>query len=829
MTPCYPAAPMGKTLIIAEKPSVGQDYARALGGGFAKHEGYLESDEKIVSWAVGHLVELAEPEDYDESLKRWSIKTLPVLPETFKLRPDARHRKQLDVIKKLMRRADVDDIVNGCDAGREGELIFAYIMDVAKSGKPVRRLWVSSMTKSAIGEGFEHLRDGEEMRNLEAAARSRSEADWLVGMNATRAATVRGRALGGVVSLGRVQTPTLALIVRRDLEIDAFEPETYFQVDARFGLDGPRTYVGRWFEGKDDRTPKREKAEAVATAASGAAATVESVKRTERRTRPPLLYDLTSLQRDANSRYGLSATRTLQAAQRLYEGSAAGAVITYPRTRSQFLPADQIPTLKGIARSLTTIPGVRTAAEYVARLDVLPLARVVNDARVDDHHAIIPTGEIPTKKLEGDDARVFDLVVRRFLAVFHPEAKFEDTEIITAAAEHRFRTRGKRLIEAGWRGAAFGEEAAAEEPSGDEDEPRQVLPKVDEGEQGTCEKAEVLEKQTKPPPRYSEASLLRDMETAGKQIEDEELRLAMKDAGLGTPATRAETIEKLLRVGYIERLGRALRATAKGRQAIGILHDHALTSAELTGNWEKRLTAIERGQEQRDRFMDDIRRFTTEVVEYFRNLTAEEVRAQRAEIGPCPNGDGIIRENRAAYGCSSWQSKEEPGCGFVIWKQQKGRGISPGEARDLLEHGQTELLDGFKTRPSRARLVLAEGNKVQLIAEDGTRLDAPAGPRETIATCPKCGQEIRENSRAYGCSSWKSRKEPGCGFVIWKSTKGRQISVDEARQVIESGVSEWMDFKDRKGPFRGRLVLQPDHTVAVQREDEPAETAPQAA
>jgi len=265
MTPCYPAAPMAKTLIIAEKPSVGQDYARALGGGFAKHEGYLESDENIVSWAVGHLVELAEPEEYDEALKRWSIKTLPVLPDTFKLRPDPRHRKQFDVLKKLMRRADVDEIVNGCDAGREGELIFAYIRDVAKAGKPVRRLWVSSMTKAAIGDGFEHLRDGEEMRNLEAAARSRSEADWLVGMNATRAATVRGRALGGVVSLGRVQTPTLALIVRRDLEIDAFEPETYFQVDARFGLDGPRTYVGRWFEGKDDRTPEQERAEAVAT------------------------------------------------------------------------------------------------------------------------------------------------------------------------------------------------------------------------------------------------------------------------------------------------------------------------------------------------------------------------------------------------------------------------------------------------------------------------------------------------------------------------------------------------------------------------------------
>jgi DNA topoisomerase III len=815
---------MGKTLIIAEKPSVGQDYARALGGGFQKHEGYLESEDRIVSWAIGHLVELAEPEDYDDSLKRWSIKTLPVLPETFKLRPDARGKKQLDIIKRLMKRDDVDEIVNGCDAGREGELIFAYILDVAKVKKPVRRLWVSSMTRAAIGEGFENLRDGEEMVNLQAAARSRSEADWLVGMNATRAATVRGRALGGVVSLGRVQTPTLALIVRRDLEIDAFEPETYFQVDARFGLDGPRAYTGRWFEGKEDRTSERERAEAVATAATGAPATVESVKRTERKTRPPLLYDLTSLQRDANSRFGMSASRTLQAAQRLYEGSSAGAVITYPRTRSQFLPSDQIGNLKGIARGLTGLPFARTAAQYVAGLDVLPLARVVADAKVDDHHAIIPTGELPTKELSGDDARIYELVVRRFLAVFHPEAKFEDTEIVTVAAEHRFRTRGRRLIEAGWRGAAFGEEAAAEEPQGDEDEPRQVLPKVDEGERGTCEQAEVLEKQTKPPARYSEASLLRDMETAGKQIEDEEVRQAMKDAGLGTPATRAETIEKLLRVGYIERLGRSLRATAKGRQAIGLLHDHAITSAELTGKWEQRLTAIERGEESRDGFMDDIRRFTTEVVDYFRNLTAEEVRAQRAEIGPCPNGDGVIRENRAAYGCSSWQSKEEPGCGFVIWKQQKGRSISPGEARDLLEHGQTDLLDGFKTWPSRARLVLAEGNQVQLIADDGTRLDAPAGPRETIATCPKCGGDIRENSRAYGCSSWKSRKEPGCGFVIWKSTKGRAITADEARQVIEQGASDWMDFKDRKGPFRGRLVLTPEKTVEVQREDEPVAT-----
>jgi DNA topoisomerase III len=821
-----------KQLVIAEKPSVGQDYARALGGGFQKHEGYLESDDRIVSWAVGHLVELAEPEEYDPALKRWSIKTLPVLPDAFKLRPDARNKRQLDVLKRLMKRDDVDEIVNGCDAGREGELIFAYIADVAKPRRPIRRLWVNSMTRDAIRTGFEALRPGEEMQNLAAAARSRSEADWLVGMNATRAATVRGRALGGVVSLGRVQTPTLALIARRDAAIDAFEPETYFQVDARFGLPGPRAYTGRWFEGKQDRTAEREAADAVATAASGADATVESVKRTERRTRPPLLYDLTSLQRDANSRHGLSAQRTLAAAQRLYEGSSAGALITYPRTRSQFLPGDQAPALKGIAASLTALPHVAAAARYVASLDVLPLARVVNDKKVDDHHAIIPTGELPRKELSGDDARVFELVVRRFLAVFHPEARFEDTVIVTEAGGHRFRTRGKRLLEAGWRGAAFGEAAAADEPAGD-DEERQVLPQVDEGERGTCEKAEVLEKETQPPPRYSEASLLKDMETAGKQIEDEELREAMKEAGLGTPATRAETIEKLIRVGYVERLGKQLRATSKGRQAIELLGDHALTSAELTGEWEKRLSDIEHGGGSRDAFMHDIREFTSAVVEYFRDLSSEDVRALRAEIGPCPNCDGTIRENRLAYGCSSWKSKEEPGCGFVIWKQQKGRSISAAEARELLAHGRTELLDGFKTRPSRARLVLVEGNQVQLQAEDGTRLDAPV-TREPIAPCPKCAaegreNEIRENSRAYGCSSWKSRKDAGCGFVIWKSTKGRQISIEEARQVIENGATDWMDFKDRKGTFRGRLVLMPDHTVSVEREDEGTAAATRAA
>src|SRR6476660_1970006 len=657
---------MGKTLVIAEKPSVGKDYAKALPGSFKAESDYLESDDFVVSWAVGHLVELAEPEDYDPKYKLWSLNRLPIIPDQFHLKPiEGRGKKQLDALRKLAKRKDVDEIVNGCDAGREGELIFEYIRELLAVDKPVKRLWVSSMTKDAIREGFEHLRDSSEMAPLSAAARSRGEADWLVGMNGTRAATKVGR-LEGVVSLGRVQTPTLPLIVRRDLEIDAFVPETYFQVDARFELDEGRTYVGRWFEGREDRTAERERAEAVAAAAGGAPSTVVSVKRKERKERSPLLYDLTSLQREANRRFGMSAARTLAAAQRLYEGSSHGAVITYPRTRSQFLPSDQIPALKPTAGKLAGIDAYRPHADYVASLDVLPLARVVNDGKVYDHHAIIPTGELPRGELSGDDGRIYDLVCRRYLAVFHPDARFEDTDVVTEAGGQSFRTKGKRLLEAGWRAPAFGDEASAPpEKREDGEAPEQTLPRIDEGERGTCTSAEVLEKQTKPPGRYTEASLLGAMETAGRTIDDEELREAMKESGLGTPATRADTIERLLNVGYIERDGKALTSTPKGRVTIELLGTHALTSAELTGSWEKRLSEIEHAQADRSAFMADIASFTDEIVEYFRTLRTES-------LGACPNGDGDIRENRAAFGCSSYKSKSEPGCGFTIWKNQGG-------------------------------------------------------------------------------------------------------------------------------------------------------------
>jgi DNA topoisomerase-3 len=719
---------VSKTLIIAEKPSVARDLADALPGKFEKHENYFESDETIVTFAVGHLLELVDPEVYDERLKRWRMADLPILPEEFQLQPrDAKAKKQLKLIRTLLERDDVDRIINACDAGREGELIFAHIYEASGSDKPVDRLWISSLTKQAIREGFEKLRPGQEMHALEAAARSRAEADWLVGMNATRAATIRGRAwVGGVVSLGRVQTPTLAMIVRREREIQAFVPEPYWLVHASFD---PR-YQGLWFEGDETRLKEGKRADAIVEKVSDKDGVVESVQRRQQSERPPLLYDLTSLQRDANRRFGFSARRTLQAAQSLYEDKKA---ITYPRTSSRYLSGDLVPQLKPTAATLRPIPQYAEAARFVVALDELPLSRVVNDARVDDHHAIIPTDiEHELDRFSPDERRVFDLVARRFLAVFHPPARYERTEIITLVEEERFRTRGKVTLEAGWRGV-YGLEADADrqqqQQDEDADEESAELPKVEQGQRVHCVSAESEAKETRPPPRYTEATLLSAMEGAGKLIDDEELREAMKERGLGTPATRAETIETLIRREYVERVGKDLQATPKGLQVITMLEAHPLTSAELTGGWEKRLSDIEHGAGDRDAFMREIAGFTRETVEQIAALDKEKLRPERVELGLCPRCGAetgeIIRENSKAYGCTSWKSKEEAGCGFVIWKRVAGRTLTPELARQLLQDGRTkEVVAGFRSRagkPFRARLVLNSEGKVEFDFPTPTR------------------------------------------------------------------------------------------------------------
>jgi DNA topoisomerase III len=711
-----------KTLVIAEKPSVARDIVDALPGSFENNDSYYESDDTIVTFAVGHLVELITPEEYDERFKKWRMDDLPIIPEEFRLHArDKKAEKQLKAIHKLLKRDDVDRIVNACDAGREGELIFAYIYETSGVDKPVERLWISSMTKQAIREGFEQLRPGEQLRQLEAAARSRSEADWLVGMNATRAATIRGRAwVGGVVSLGRVQTPTLALIVKREREIQAFVPEPYWLVHAQFD---PR-YEGLWFEGEETRIMGdggAKRADDIVAKVSGAEGTVESVERKEQSERAPLLYDLTSLQRDANRRFGFSARRTLQAAQSLYENKKA---ITYPRTSSRWLSGDLVPQLKPTAATLEPIGEYAQAARYVLGLEQLPLARVVNDSKVDDHHAIIPTDvEHDVDTFSPDERRVFDLVARRFLSVFHPPARYARTTIITLVEEERFRTKGKVTLEAGWRGV-YGLEADADKQARqDEDAENESaeLPQLEHGQKVKCAAAEVEAKETKPPPRYTEATLLSAMETAGKLVDDEELREAMKERGLGTPATRAETIETLIRREYIERVAKDLQPTPKGLQVITMLEEHPLTSPELTGDWEKRLGDIEHGGDDRAKFIDDIADFTRATVEKIAALDKEKLRPERVELGPCPRCGAetgeIIKENSKAYGCTSWKSREETGCGFVIWKRVAGRTLTPEIARQLLEEGRTkEVISGFRSRagkPFRARLVLNEEGKVE--------------------------------------------------------------------------------------------------------------------
>jgi DNA topoisomerase III len=719
---------MSKTLLVAEKPSVGGDLARVLPGPFKKGEGFLEGPEHVITWAVGHLVQLAEPEAYDAKYKSWRMADLPIVPERFKLEVrDERSRKQMSVVTKQLGREDVEEVVNACDAGREGELIFAYLYEKAKGKKPVKRLWLNSMTTAAMKSALASLRPAQEYERLEEAARSRSEADWIVGMNATRAATIRLRSsFDGAVSLGRVQTPTLAIVARREEEIKAFKPEPYWLVDATFAAagagaggdsSGERVYVGHFQAPagspgatKGPRIGTEEEALAIVGACEGRAGTITKLEKKEQREKAPMLYDLTTLQREANNRYGFSARRTLSAAQRLYEEHKA---LTYPRTNSRYLPSDMVEEIKPIAELVGSQAEYRKGAEYVTALDVLPLARVVNDEKVTDHHAIIPTrSQHNLEKMGSDDRRIYDMAVRRFLAVFHPEAVFENTRVETTvvpAAEqsgsgHVFRTRGKLLLVPGWRGvydevAADAKGADTKADAEEDEETDQQLPRLVQDERVQTRKIESLRKETKPPRRYSDASLLGAMETAGKLVDDDELREAMKDSGIGTPATRAAIIERLITVGYIERDGRALVATEKGLNVIRLLNEHALTSPGLTGSWEQRLGQIERGEESRKKFMSDIAGFADETVKEL-DETLKDVRIPRARLGPCPVCGHEIVENRKGYSC--W-AREDPGCGFVIWKAKAGKTLPLAIAKELIKTGYTvQAVTGFRGRSGRS-------------------------------------------------------------------------------------------------------------------------------
>ncbi|HTA14295.1 MAG TPA: DNA topoisomerase 3 [Solirubrobacteraceae bacterium] len=759
---------MSKTLVIAEKPSVGRDLARVLPGPFAKQEGWLEGPDHVITWAVGHLVQLAEPDEYDAKYKRWRMPDLPIVPSKFKLVVrDERSRKQMSVVTAQLGREDVGQVINACDAGREGELIFAYLYEKAKAKKPVQRLWLNSMTTAAMKSAFESLRPAEDFARLEQAARSRSEADWIVGMNATRAATIRLKSsFDGAVSLGRVQTPTLAIVARREEEIKAFVPEPYWLVDATFdagpldgaapsengdGSAGARVYEGRFHMGAKPRIATEQEALAIVEACQGKQGTITKLDKKEQRERAPMLYDLTSLQREANTRYGYSARRTLAAAQRLYEEHKA---LTYPRTNSRYLTTDMVEEIKPIAELVGGQSEYTKAAAYVTGLDVLPLARVVNDEKVTDHHAIIPTrAEHAVDRMGDDDKRVYDMVVRRFLAVFHPEAVFENTRVETTvfpkgdqAGGCVFRTRGKLLLVPGWRGV-YGQMPSEAKSAAEEDEGvDQQLPKLGEGEPAQTLEIASVRKETKPPRRYSDASLLGAMETAGKLVDDDEMREAMKDSGIGTPATRAAIIERLIQVGYIEREARSLVVTDKGLNVVRLLGEHALTSPDMTGEWEHRLGKIERGEDSRERFMGDIAGFAEQTVKEL-DEKLKDVRIPRANLGPCPVCGHDIKENRKGYSC--W-ARDDPGCGFVIWKGKSGKQLSVAIARELIRSGHTsKAVSGFKARSGRSfrgHLALSQDEEGkwrvefnEAWAKEGAK--PPESEAETAEETPAEGQE----------------------------------------------------------------------------------------
>lgn len=680
---------MGKILVIAEKPSVARDIARVLRAN-QKGDGCLLGERYVVSWAVGHLVTLAEPEDYDGKYKKWDFSTLPILPENMKLKAIAQTRSQLKVLHHWMHSREIDSLICATDSGREGELIFRYIYSITKCTKPFQRLWISSMTEEAIQEGFASLKDGREYDLLYTSAKCRSEADWLVGMNATRAYTLRYDAL---LSIGRVQTPTLAIIVERQKEIDAFTAEDYFEVQADFG-----GYTGMWIDKEEHtRIDKEETARAIAEKVRGKQTVIVKVEQEEKKTPPPLLYDLTELQRDCNKKFGFSAKKTLDIAQSLYEKRK---MITYPRTDSRYLSDDMKGKVRNTIRRLGELtqyaPFVRPLTEKLSFTK-----RIIDNTKVTDHHAIIPTdGKLRTDSLSEEESKVFSLIAARFLAVFYPHYRYETTKVYAEGEGERFLSKGTVVLEEGWQAvekALTPVSAAKKKKSGEEE---QKLPPLKEGEMRKIEKAAVQKKKTQPPKPYTESSLLSAMENAGRFVEDEALKEQMKDSGLGTPATRAAIIERLLTVGYIVRKGKTLVPTEKGRKLIEVVPEE-MRSPQTTGKWEKGLSSIAKGNMTEERFMESIRRYVQFLIRDAASgrrkdvvFPAEQRRGKKRKtnaFGKCPFCGRDILENTKAFYCAGWRN----GCKFTLWKDSLkpyGLELDGGMVKLLLQKKKTERL-----------------------------------------------------------------------------------------------------------------------------------------
>lgn len=816
---------MAKALIIAEKPSVANDIAKALGG-FTKHDDYFESDDYVVSSAVGHLLEIAAPEEYEVKRGKWSFTHLPVIPPHFALQPIAKSESRLKVLARLIKRKDIDRLINACDAGREGELIFRYIVQHTKAKQPVSRLWLQSMTPQAIREGFAKLRSDEDMQPLADAARCRSEADWLVGINGTRAMTAFNSKGGGffLTTVGRVQTPTLSIVVEREEKIRRFVPRDYWEVKADFAC-AAGIYEGRWFDPKfkrNEQDPEQRESRlwSEAAAESVVAACRDREGKVTEESKPstqlsPALFDLTSLQREANGRFGFSAKNTLGLAQALYEKHK---VLTYPRTDSRALPEDYLGTVRDTLGVLKDTDNYRRFSERILGQGwVKPNRRIFDNSKISDHFAIIPTLQTP-RNLSEPEQKLYDLVVRRFLAVFYPAAEFQVTTRITEVAGHHFKTEGKVLVAPGWL-EVYGRGSQGDEAN---------LAAVKNDETVRTEEIAAHKLVTKPAPRYNEATLLSAMEGAGKLVGDDDLREAMAGKGLGTPATRAAVIEGLLTEKYLVREGRELIPTAKAFQLMTLLRGlgvQELTHPELTGEWEHKLAQMERGNLPRDAFMQQIAQMTQTIVKRAKEYDSDTIPGDYAVLAtPCPHCGGQVKENYRRFACTQ--------CGFSITKIPGGRQFEIEEAETLLRDKQIGPLSGFRSklgRPFAAILKLVFDDEIgnyklefdfgQDQGEDGGE-PPDFSAQEPLGSCPKCSARVFEHGMSYVCENYVASPR-SCDFRSGKVILQQEILPEQMRKLLNEGRTDLLTgFKSsRTGRnFKAFLVRQDDGKIGFEFE-----------
>ena len=838
-----------KTLVIAEKPSVAQDIVRALtptAGKFDKHDEYFESDDWVVTSAVGHLVEIQAPEEFDVKRGKWSFANLPVIPPYFDLKPMDKTKARLGAIVKLTKRKDVGALVNACDAGREGELIFRLIQQYAKAKHPVKRLWLQSMTPAAIRDGFAALRSDAQMLPLADAARCRSEADWLVGINGTRAMTAFNSRDGGffLTTVGRVQTPTLSVVVEREEKIRKFVSRNYWEIHALFGAEAG-DYPGKFFdpkwkrplaldgaepdaELKADRLWSEAEARTVADAVRGQTATVTEESRPTTQA-AGLLFDLTSLQREANGKFGFSAKTTLSIAQSLYERHKA---LTYPRTDSRALPEDYVPVVRQTFEMLAASPMRHLAPHAATALKgnyIKPTKRIFDNAKVSDHFAIIPTLQAPSG-LSDAEQKLYDLVVRRFMAVFFPSAEYLVTTRISVSVGHSFKTEGKVLVKPGWL-AIYGKEAAEEVADAKEGDKGQSLVPVKPGERVGVEAADVKALKTRPAARYSEATLLGAMEGAGKTIDDDELREAMQEKGLGTPATRAATIEGLIAEKYMLREGRELIPTAKAFQLMTLLRGlgaEELSKAELTGEWEYKLALLERGQLSRESFMAEIAAMTKNLVSKAKGYDRDSVPGDYATLqARCPNCAGLVKENYRRYACTGPNGVSE-GCGFSFGKTPAGRTFELAEVEQFLSNKKIGPLEGFRSKagwPFTAEMVIkfdeeAKNYKLEFDFGDDKKEASGEiiefGDQPSLGPCPKCAGGVFELGKNYLCEksvSTLAQPTPSCDFKTGQVILQQPIEREQMVKLLVTGKTDLLDkfvsMRTRRA-FKACLAWDPE-------------------